>query len=108
MDQKIKDFLVSAKNKAVEFWKAFTTFVGNNKYIFFVIIPLFLLAKFRDLVSSYLTYKSDKDVKDDKKKNDVLEDQVKQANAKADALVKQAQETADNKPVVDENWDQKK
>lgn len=108
MDEKIKTFLAIVQTKLKALGKDFLTFLGNNKIIFFVLIPLFIWAKFRDLIIAYLTYKTDKEIGSDKKKNDILQDKIIVEDAKANALVQDAQDQEKNKTIVDENWDIKK
>lgn len=107
MDEKLKAYWTAFKTEVLKYWKALCDFISHNKFIFLVIVPLIILAKFRDIASQFLTWKSQQEVDADKKKNDTLETEVKKDNDQANALVQHAEQTAENKPTVDENWDKK-
>lgn len=107
MDDKFKSYWASIKASVKSVWVVVSDFFSHNKFIFFVAIPLFILIKFRDFAVQFLTWKTDQDVKSDKKKSDILESESKSDNDQSEVLIRHAEQTKSTKTSVDVDWDKK-
>jgi hypothetical protein len=100
MDQYIKELWAKAVAKLKEVWE-------KNKLLVLIIVPLLLLAKFRDVIIDILVSSSKKLVDNTEKKDVVLKREQDRANDEADRLIADADRKSENKPEVDEDWHKK-
>lgn len=77
---------------------------NKNKVLFFLLIPLVLLAFFRSTIIGLLIKDSRKIEADTENKNSALLKQETEANSKANQLVEDSKALSENKPKVDEDW----
>jgi hypothetical protein len=100
MDEKIKALWAAAVAKLKEVW-------NKNKILFFIIIPLILLAKFRDLIIDFLVASGKRLMDNARKQDQQLRNEANSANNQANQLIANADKKDDNKPLVDEDWHKK-
>lgn len=100
MDEKIKALWASAVAKLKEVW-------NKNKILFFIIIPLLIIAKFRDVIIQILVASGKKLMEQARKQDGQLRQEANDANNKANSLINQADGRDDNKPPVGEDWHKK-
>lgn len=97
MDEKLKTLWESAKTEASNLW-------SKNKILFFLIIPLIILAIFRDVLIQLLVSSSKKILTETKAKDEDLKGQANSLNSQANQLIDDANKKSENKPTVDEDW----
>lgn len=100
MDEKLVALWASAKAKISEVW-------SKNKILFFIIIPLIILVKFRDILIQLIVSSAKRLMKETREKDAQLRNEANAANQQANDLVKKADAADDNKPPVDEDWHKK-
>jgi len=76
----------------------------KNKILFFILIPLILIVKFRDILISLIVSGGKKALEDAQKKDGELAATEVNANNQANKLVEDAKKLAENKTPVDEDW----
>lgn len=82
----------------------------NNKFLFFLLLPLVLLVVFKDLIWDFLVGSARKKVRETEKKDEELKQKADEANAKADELKDQADQLGEDVKNVkgDPNWHKKR
>jgi hypothetical protein len=100
MDQYLKELWAKAVAKLKEVWE-------KNKLLILIIIPLLLLAKFRDVIIDILVSSSKKLVDKTEKKDVALKKEQDRANDEANRIIAEADRKSENKPEVDEDWHKK-
>lgn len=97
MDEYIKALYGKAVEKLKEIW-------NKNKLLILIIVPLILLAKFRDILID-LIVASGKRLMDKTKAEDAkLKQEQDEANNKANQIIANADKKDDDKPPVDDDW----
>jgi hypothetical protein len=100
MDQYLKELWAKAVQKLKEVWE-------KNKLLILIIIPLILLAKFRDLIIDILVSSSKKLVEKTTKDSAELKQEQDAANNEANQIIADADKKSENKPKVDKDWHKK-
>lgn len=78
--------------------------MGKNWFFFILLVPVFLIVVFRDLLISILLNSSHKVADEAKAKDADLSKQETEASARADEHVKRAEEAEASKKPVSEDW----
>jgi hypothetical protein len=97
MDEYLKELWAKAVAKLKEVWE-------KNKLFILILIPLLILAKFRDLVIDILVSSSKKLMEKTKKADAQLKQEQDSANNAANKIISDADKLSENKPDVDEDW----
>lgn len=100
-DEQIKGFGASMVSSVKELW-------GKYSIFFIIVGALLLIAKFGDLIISFLTWLSKRQVENAQKQDAALKQQEDAANKQANDLIKKADELPSQQGPVDENWNKKK
>lgn len=80
---------------------------ANNKILFFLLLPLVLLAIFRNVLISLLVSSGNKIVSDSTAKSDELKTEADKANTQANQIIADADKKSEDKPTVTEDWNKK-
>lgn len=80
---------------------------ANYKGFFIVFGVLILIYKFRDIILDLLVSSSHRTVDEAQEQGAKLKAEEDEANKQANQLRREADELGKNKPVVDEDWNQK-
>lgn len=82
----------------------------NNKFLFFVLLPIVLLVFFKDLIFEYLVGSAREKVRETEKKDQELKQKADAANAKADKLKEEADKLGQDAENVkgDADWHKKR
>ena len=99
-NQKIKDFIALLKADSVAAW-------NQNKALFIALGAIVLTIKFRQILIDIIVSGSKALMAKTQKKSDADQTKENQANAQADALVKDAQELPTKQEPVGDDWNKK-
>lgn len=97
MVTKLKAILVSILAELKDIW-------NRSKMYLLGLAAILAAIEFRKIKDALLVYSGKKEIQADQKKDQTLANQENQANAQADALVKQAADLPNQEPQVKPDW----
>jgi hypothetical protein len=101
--------LAKIKALAATVWADLVDTYNRTKIYILGLLVILVYIKFNEIKEALLAYAGKKEIESDQKKDAVLATTVKTDSDAADALVKQAQELADQpQPTIADGWNLKK
>jgi hypothetical protein len=97
MDEQIKAMWAKVVQKMKDIW-------NKNKLLILIVVPLILLAKFRDILISLIVASGKRLMEKTKQQDGKLKQEQDDANNKANQIVDDANKKSENKPPVDDDW----